>query len=155
VDAVDAPVPRRLAVLRAALSDLLTDPALAPHEGAWCQVTLTDAERPREAMAAVRGRFPHTLELRWEPVARQGDRLPYAARARGRDDVEVCCGFLEHVRGRRADGAEEALLRAAVEAGRIAEAQERGVAPLRPRRGRGGHVPPGVPHDAMPARDAG
>jgi exonuclease SbcD len=156
VDAVDAPAPRRLAVLRGPLSDVLTDPALARHEAGWCQVTLTDNERPRDAMASVRQRFPHTLELRWEPEAPRGERQPYAARVRGRDDVEVCCDFLEHVRGRRADPAEEALLRAAVEAGRIADVDEAGVAPLRARRGRGAKAPVAARDTSdVPARDAG
>ena len=76
-------------------------------EDAWCQVVLTDAVRPPSPMEQVRRRFPHTLELRLEPASRRGrddGAGGYAARITGRGDVEVCCGFLEHVRGRPADG---------------------------------------------------
>ena len=132
VDAVEAPVPRRLAVLRGTLEALLTDPVLEGVEAAWCQVSLTDAERPREAMARVRARFPHTLELRWQPDAQAQAPQTYRARVGGgRDDVAVCCSFVEHVRGRRADAGEFALLRAAVEAGRLVDAEVARAAPLR------------------------
>jgi DNA repair protein SbcD/Mre11 len=130
VDAVDAPVPRPLAVLRGHLDELLTDPRLARHESAWCQVTLLDGERPAEAMTRVRNRFPHTLELRFEPT---GSRAvgAYARRMAEQDDLSLCCGFVEHVR-RRAPGEEErAILRAALEGSRVALARESGVAPLR------------------------
>ncbi|MGZ4625009.1 MAG: exonuclease SbcCD subunit D [Kineosporiaceae bacterium] len=130
VDPVDAPVPRPLAVLRGRLDEILTDPRLAPHEQAWCQVTLVDDERPAEAMTRVRSRFPHTLELRFEPAGATAARS-YTRRLAEQDDLAICCGFVEHVR-RRAPGDEErALLRAALEGSRVALARESGVAPLR------------------------
>jgi len=132
VDAVAAPVPRPLAVLRGDLTDLLTDAALAPHEDAWCQVTLTDVERPADAMTRLRARFPHTLELRFEPRRADTGPVPGAGdRLTGQDDLGVCCGFLEHVRGRRADGEEVAVLRAALERVRRAEPEEFGAAARR------------------------
>jgi exonuclease SbcD len=126
VEPVDAPVPRPLARLRGTLADLLADPGLAAAEDAWCQVVLTDAVRPSAPMEQVRRRFPHTLELRLEPAAVAGADEPadagYAARISGRGDVEVCCGFLDHVRGGRpASEAESALFREALEAGLLAE----------------------------------
>ena len=81
IDAVDAPVPRPLAVLRGRLDDLLSRPDLAHAEAAWCQVTLTDDERPAEAMTRVRSRFPHALELRFEPAG--GSAAGTYTRARG------------------------------------------------------------------------
>jgi exonuclease SbcD len=130
VQAVDAPVPRRLAVLRGRLDDLLADPSLDGAQDSWCQVTLTDAERPREAMTRLRARFAHAVELRFEP---EGDRLSpsYTARVAGRTDLDVCCGFVEHVRGRAADAEEQVLLRDAVEQVRVGLAREQGSAPLR------------------------
>lgn len=135
VDAVDTPVPRALAVLHGRLPDLLTDLSLAGAEDAWCQVTLTDPQRPREAMQQVRTRFPHALELRFAPdgVTAETART-YTERVRGRDDVELARGFLEHVRGRAAEPAEVTLLRQAVVAGRLAEAEQHGAAPLQNRR---------------------
>ncbi len=130
VEPVDAPVPRALAVLRGDLDELLRDPALAPHEASWCQVTLTDPQRPPDAMTRLRERFPHAVELRFEPrgVAASSS---YSARVSGLDDLDVCCGFVEHVRGRRPSEPEQALLAEAVEGARVALSREHGVAPLR------------------------
>jgi DNA repair protein SbcD/Mre11 len=130
VHPVDAPVPRRLAVLDGPLERLLTDPALTRHEDAWCQVTLTDDERPAEAMTRLRTRFPHTLELRFGPASAPS-RGTYTRRTAEQDDLGLCCGFLEHVRRRPPSDAERELLTAAVEGARVALARESGVAPLR------------------------
>jgi DNA repair protein SbcD/Mre11 len=120
VEHVEAPVERRLAVLRGTLEQLLTDPAHASAEAAWCQVTLTDVQRPLGAMQQVRRRFPHTLELRFDPQGVAVPLRPYAARVATATDVEVCCDFLGHVRGGRgATDDERALLAEAVEASRV------------------------------------
>jgi exonuclease SbcD len=147
VDPVDAPVQRRLAVLRGTLDTLLADPALGVHESAWCQATLTDDERPAEAMARVRSRFPHTVELRFEPASGPGAGT-YSRRVADQDDVGLCCGFVEHVRRRPPSDAERAVLAAAVEGARVGAARETGVAPLRagrrlvlPATGSAGHGP--------------
>jgi DNA repair protein SbcD/Mre11 len=121
VEEVDAPVGRRLAVLRGALDDLLADPRHADAEDAWCQVTLTDPSRPLGAMERLRRRFPHTLELRFEPEGVALPLRPYAARVRTESPVDVCCDFLDHVRGGQgADADERVLLAEAVEASRVA-----------------------------------
>jgi exonuclease SbcD len=122
VDAVDAPVPRRLAVLRGELEELLTDPRHAHAESAWCQVTLTDASRPAEPMERLRARFPHTLALAFEPVGAPRMEASYAERVRGLDDLDLCCSFLDHVRGRAPQPDEREVLRAALEHGRLTEA---------------------------------
>jgi len=120
VEHVEAPVERPLAVLRGTLEQLLSDPAHARAEAAWCQVTLTDAARPLGAMQQVRRRFPHTLELRFDPQGAAVPLRPYAARIATATDVEVCCDFLGHVRGGRgATDDEKALLAEAVEASRV------------------------------------
>jgi exonuclease SbcD len=124
VQPVAAPVPRALAVLRGRLEDLLRDPAHAEAERAWCQVTLTDPVRPREAMVRLRERFPHTLVLSFEPDAGASRDDGYAARVRGQSALDVCCGFLQHVRGGAgADDAERHLMSAALEAARLAGAE--------------------------------
>ena len=131
-DAVPAPVPRPLAVLAGDLDDLLAEPDLARHEGAWCQVTLTDPRRPPDAMARLRTRFPHTLELRFAP--RGGGTtasLSYSEQLSGRGDLDVCRGFVEHVRGRAASETEVTLLRSAVEYLRRGDAEEFGAAARR------------------------
>ncbi|MHA6764351.1 exonuclease SbcCD subunit D [Streptacidiphilus sp. PAMC 29251] len=114
---IDCPVPRKLARIRGTLVALLEDPALERHREAWVQATLTDPDRPERAMEQLRTRFPHTLQLAFEPVGGGGDGLAsYAARTRGRGDTEIALGFVRHVRGSDPDPAEQLLLRTAVEA---------------------------------------
>ncbi|MCP1414580.1 exonuclease SbcCD subunit D [Paenarthrobacter sp. A20] len=117
--------PRALATLRGQLDDLLGSPDHAWAEGAYCQVTLTDAQRPAQAMEKVRTRFPDTLVLSFDPQgAEVRTRTSYSNRlAEAKDDLEVCCGFLEHVRDRRSGDAEEAALREALEAVRLEEGE--------------------------------
>src|SRR4051794_12065297 len=129
-DAVHAPGPPPPAVLHGRIDDLLTDAALADAKHAWCQVTLTDDERPRDAMSRLRVRFPHTLELRFEPAAGAAPGT-YTQRTAARSDLDLCCGFVEHVRHRTPEEDERAVLRSAVDGARVALARESGVAPLR------------------------
>jgi exonuclease SbcD len=122
VELVPCPVARPLAVLRGDLDDLLRDPALAVHERAWVQATLTDAVRPRDAMERLRARFPHAVVLAFDPQG--GAALPegsYAARLGGLDDALLLKRFVEDVRGRGPDDAESVLLQDALTAGRVSE----------------------------------
>ncbi|HQD67932.1 MAG TPA: exonuclease SbcCD subunit D C-terminal domain-containing protein, partial [Ornithinibacter sp.] len=120
VESVEAPVERPLAVLRGTLEEVLADPRHRAAESAWCQVTLTDSIRPLGAMDQVHRRFPHTLELRFDPQGLAVPLRPYAARAASRSDLDVCCDFLEHVRGGRgASEQERELLAQAVEESRL------------------------------------
>ncbi|MFZ3453020.1 exonuclease SbcCD subunit D [Arthrobacter sp. 7Tela_A1] len=96
--------PRNLRILRGTLDGLLEDPDLSTAEDAWCQVTLTDEQRPVKAMERIRSRFPGTLVLTFEPPSgSRGVNESYSRRlARATDDLDVCCGFLDHVRSREA-----------------------------------------------------
>jgi exonuclease SbcD len=121
---VAAPVDRPLRVLRGDLDELLADPVLAGAEHAYCQVTLTDPVRPLGAMDQLRRRFPHTVQLHFEP---RGGAVPISSYAavlgRRSDDVDVCCDFLAHVRGAHpASTGERALFAEAVEASRVERA---------------------------------
>ncbi|WP_308114007.1 exonuclease SbcCD subunit D [Kineosporia corallincola] len=120
VEPVEAPVPRRLARLRGHLSELLTSVQFVDDEQTWTQITLTDPERPAEPMERLRRRFPHLLELRLEPdrpaVAGPGS---YTERIAGQGDLDICCGFLDRVRGRAATHAETVLMQQALEAALI------------------------------------
>ena len=113
--------PRTLAVLRGTLDELLSSGDLAWAEGAYCQVTLTDAQRPAQAMERLRTRFPDTLVLGFDPEgADAAAKTSYSSRlAEAEDDLSICCGFLEHVRGRAADDAESAILAEALETVRL------------------------------------
>ncbi|MET4094750.1 exonuclease SbcCD subunit D [Arthrobacter sp. UYCu712] len=113
--------PRTLAVLRGKLDELLSAEGLAWAEPAYCQITLTDAQRPAQAMERLRARFPDTLVLGFDPEgAVAGAKASYSSRlADAEDDLSICCGFLEHVRGRGAGDAESAVLAEALEAVRL------------------------------------
>ncbi len=129
VEPVEAPVERPLAVLRGELEDLLADERHAAAERAWCQVVLTDPVRPLGAMDRVRARFPHTLSLQFDPQGAPTPVRSYASRVTARDEVDVCCDFLGHVRGGTAASEEEhGLLTEAVEAVRVAGGGKRGAA---------------------------
>ncbi|WP_307083588.1 exonuclease SbcCD subunit D [Arthrobacter agilis] len=118
IRAVEWPAPRDLAVLDGRLEDLLGRTDLEWAETAYCHVTLTDPERPARAMERLRTRFPDTLVLAFAPEGGSGsDTRTYSERIAGaRDDADICCGFLEHVRGRKASPEEQALVRQTVDA---------------------------------------
>ena len=121
VEAVPAPVHRRLTALRGRLQDLLDEPAHAPAEDAFVSAVLTDPVRPVDAMAALRRRFPYALELRHEPEGVLPVTGPsYAERTRGRSDQEVAELFVAHVRSEPAES-ERRLLREALEQARREE----------------------------------
>ena len=127
VDFVAAPVERPLAQLRGTLEDLLTARPHATAPSAWCQVTLTDPLRPLGAMERLRVRFPHTLDLRFDPSGVVTTMSAYAASLTERSDLDVCCDFLGHVRGGHgADDAERLLLAEAVEGARLGRARTAG-----------------------------
>ncbi|SDW36465.1 Exodeoxyribonuclease I subunit D [Arthrobacter sp. cf158] len=117
--------PKALAVLRGTLDDVLGSVEYSWAESAYCQITLTDAQRPAQAMEKLRARFPGTLVLAFDPdCAEARSKTSYSSRlAEAEDDLGVCCGFLEHVRDRTAGDAEEAALREALEAVRLEEAE--------------------------------
>ena len=72
-------------------------------------------------MDRLRTRFPDTLVLGFDPEGPgAGPKASYSSRlAEADDDLSVCCGFLEHVRGRAASDAESAVLAEALEAVRL------------------------------------
>lgn len=113
--------PRKLAVLRGTITELLESTQHAWAEDAYCQVTLTDAQRPAQAMERLRARFPDTLVLGFDPEgAPPSAKVSYSSRlAEAEDDLSVCCGFLEHVRGREPDDAERSVLAEALETVRL------------------------------------
>ncbi|WP_186760656.1 exonuclease SbcCD subunit D [Arthrobacter alpinus] len=115
---VDWPVQRGLSLLRGKLEELLADPQWAAAETHFCQVTLTDNNRPANAMERLRTRFPHTLVLMFEPEnARDLAQKSYSERvANAVDELDLCCGFLDHVRRRPAGDDEQVVLREALAA---------------------------------------
>ena len=121
VEPVQWDAPRKLAVLRGTIDELLESAEHSWAEEAYCQVTLTDPQRPAQAMERLRARFPDTLVLGFDPQgAAPSVKVSYSSRlAEAEDDLSVCCGFLEHVRGREANEAEKAVLAEALETVRL------------------------------------
>lgn len=115
---------RRLSLLSGKIEDLLEGDEWASAEDHFCQITLTDNDRPALAMERLRTRFPHTLVLLFAPeVARAGAEQSYGARiAQATDELELCCGFLDHVRHRGANDDEQAVLREVLAGVRAQEA---------------------------------
>ena len=123
VERVPAPVHRRLATVRGTLEELLTADAHRDLQDAFLEVVLTDPVPPSAPMDRLRARFPHVLVLRREPAGVVADPRSYAVRVRGRTDLQVAVGFVEHVRSPATDS-EQALLAEALEQCRIAAQDE-------------------------------
>ncbi|GAA2850535.1 exonuclease SbcCD subunit D [Paenarthrobacter ilicis] len=117
--------PRKLAILRGTMDALLESPDHAWAEEAYCHITVTDPQRPAQAMERLRTRFPDTLVLAFDPEGAEAKvKTSYSTRlAEARDDLEVCCGFLDHVRDRTATPAEKSAFLEALEAVRLEEAE--------------------------------
>jgi exonuclease SbcD len=123
VTEVPCPVRRPLSRVAGRLEDLLTARRWSAHTGHYLQVTLTDPVRPRDPMERLRARFPHVLVLDFAPEGgRPADASSYAGRVRGRSDLDLAAGFVEHVRQRPVDADEADLLRTAFEEMRRREA---------------------------------
>jgi exonuclease SbcD len=116
-------VPKKLAILRGNLEDLLADKELAFAEDAWCQVTLTDPERPADAMSKVRTRFPDTVVLAFDPQGGKAkEKSTYSDRmAKATSTAQVCTDFIEHVRDRQPDELERELLDSVIRSTREAQ----------------------------------
>jgi exonuclease SbcD len=119
---IDCPVPRPLARVRGHLEDLLADPELERHTGAWVEATLTDPVRPADPMARLAERFPHALSLVFDPERSPRDPdVSYARRLAGRSEQQIAEDFVAHVRGAGPDAREQAVLRDAFDAVRADE----------------------------------
>ena len=117
IEALPTPVPRPLRTITGDLDELLADPQLTVAEEDWIRVILTDPTRPEFAMDRLRARFPHTLELTWQPHLDGDPILVQAVRIDpGRSTPsEVLDGFVEHVTGQQPTTSERLLIREAIE----------------------------------------
>jgi exonuclease SbcD len=121
VRSVPVPVARRLTVLRGTLTELLSSPSHTAHEQDFVAAVLTDPVRPLDAMATLQRRFPFALRLTHEPRAAEAGGRTFGERTRGRTDLEIALGFVEHVRGTAPSDRERVLLAEALDAARVAE----------------------------------
>ena len=120
VRCVPTPVARPLREVRGTLEDLLAraEGELAELADCYVKVVLTDQVRPLLPMEQLRRRWPHTLELGYEPQGGLIDAASDLARLeRVRDDpVAVCGQFVEFVGGAAPDPEEQRVLRDTIEA---------------------------------------
>ncbi len=119
----ELPVPRRLALMRGELAELLADPANENVVDCYLHAVLTDSVRPLDAMRRLQERFPFTVRLDWLP---DGEQLRPAPRgsAHGRDDATLAEDFVLDCRGSAPTDAERGLFAEAFEAVRQLEARQ-------------------------------
>lgn len=113
VERVDAPVYRRLSLLRGRLDDLLASREYAEYEADFLAVTLTDTARPDQAMDRLRKRFRHVLTLDFKPDGVVADSRSYVEKIAGKGDLGVAAEFVRHVRNTEVTPGERELLAAA------------------------------------------
>ena len=124
VEVVPLGVGRSLQTLEGTLARLCSDPAFEAARQARVRAILTDEALPLQAMARLRERFPHAVELRHQPPAVErssGDERSRRIRE-ARSPLELAGLFLADQQGRPATVDELNLLRLALEtAGRGGE----------------------------------
>jgi exonuclease SbcD len=117
VEVVPLDVGRRLQTLQGSLETLCRDPSLEGARQARVRAILTDDTLPPQAMARLRERFPHAVELRHQPP--QVERSTAAERSlrirEARSPLELASLFFTDQRGEPASAAEQELLRQALE----------------------------------------
>ena len=118
VEVVPLGVGRSLQTLEGTLARLLSDPAFEGAREARVRAILTDEALPLQAMARLRERFPHAVELRHQPPAVErssGDERSRRIRE-ARSPLDLAGLFLADQQGKPASAAELDLLRLALEA---------------------------------------
>jgi exonuclease SbcD len=118
VEVVPLGVGRSLQTIEGTLATLCSDPTFEGAREARVRAILTDEALPLQAMARLRERFPHAVELRHQPPAVErssGDERSRRIRE-ARSPLELAGLFLADQQGRPASTAELDLLRLALEA---------------------------------------
>jgi exonuclease SbcD len=118
VEIVPLQVGRSLCTLEGGIEQLLREPQFASAAEARVRVILTDEMLPLQAMARLRGRFPHVAELRHRPpelvrstASERNQQVRQAA-----SPLALASSFFADQQGRQASAAEADLLREALEA---------------------------------------
>ena len=118
VEVVPLGVGRSLQTIEGPLATLCSDPSFEGAREARVRAIFTDEALPLQAMARLRERFPHAVELRHQPPAVErssGDERSRRIRE-ARSPLELAGLFLADQQGRPATAAELDLLRLALEA---------------------------------------
>jgi exonuclease SbcD len=116
-------VGRPLQTLEGPLEALCRDPAYEGARQARVRAILTDETLPLQAMARLRERFPHAVELRHQPPEVQRSSASQRSQTirQARSSLELATSFFVDQQGRDATPGEEALLREALEQARRSE----------------------------------
>jgi exonuclease SbcD len=116
VQVIPLQVGRELRSLEGPLEQLLLDPQLEEARPCWVRAVLTDDDLPRQAMARLRLRFPHAVELRHRPLRLEA--MATSARTQqiraARGPLERILAFYSDQQGREPSPAEAQLLRQAL-----------------------------------------
>ena len=120
VELVPLGVGRPLQTLEGPLEALCRDPAYEGARQARVRAILTDETLPLQAMARLRERFPHAVELRHQPPEVQRSSASQRSQTirQARSPLELATSFFGDQQGREATPGEEALLREALEQAR-------------------------------------
>ena len=117
VELVPLDVGRPLRTLEGSLEALCTEPAFEAARQARVRAILTDETLPLQAMARLRERFPHAVELRHQPP--QAVRSSASDRNRqireARSPLELAASFFADQQGRPPSAPEQELLRQALD----------------------------------------
>lgn len=117
VEVVPLAVDRPLRSLEGSLAELLADPALEVARSCWVRAVLTDDLLPLQAMARLRQRFPHAVELRHRPL--RAEAMGTSARTQriraASSPLERILAFYGDQQGREPSAAETQLLRQALQ----------------------------------------
>jgi DNA repair protein SbcD/Mre11 len=116
-------VGRPLQTLEGPLEALCRDLAYEGARQARVRAILTDETLPLQAMARLRERFPHAVELRHQPPEVQRSSASQRSQTirQARSPLELATSFFVDQQGRDASPGEEALLREALEQARRSE----------------------------------
>lgn len=118
VEIVPLGVGRELCTIEGGIEELLREARFEAATSCRVRVILTDEQLPLQAMARLRGRFPHVAELRHRPpeVSGAGAGERHAQVREARSPLALATAFFADQQGREASEAEAALLREALQA---------------------------------------
>lgn len=115
VEWIDIPQLKQLAVLTGEIDDLLESDEYTWAEEAWCQITVTDPQRPPRAFQRLKERFPDMLNFILAPTGERERQTTYSDRiANAKTDLDLVVDFVEHVRNRPASEQEQSWLQDAL-----------------------------------------
>jgi exonuclease SbcD len=116
VQVIPLRVGRELRSLEGPLEGLLLDSQLEEARCCWVRAVLTDDDLPHQAMARLRQRFPHAVELRHRPLRQEA--MATSARTQqiraARGPLERILAFYSDQQGREPSPVETQLLRQAL-----------------------------------------